>query len=59
MAKQVNVCFEVAPNKRGQFLQDAASSCAFQQAMKRAARNIPDFEQRTVKRYFQENYVGA
>lgn len=50
MSKKVNLGFEVAPEKREQFLKGAAASHAFTNVMSRAARNIPGFSKREVKR---------
>lgn len=50
MSKKVNLGFEVAPEKREQFLKGATASSAFTEVMARAARNVPGFGKREVKR---------
>lgn len=50
MSKKVNLGFEVAPEKREQFLKGAAASSAFTDVMSRATRNISGFGKREVKR---------
>lgn len=50
MSQKVNVNFEVAPDKREQFLKEAESSKSFTNIMLRATKNIDGFKVRTVKR---------
>lgn len=50
MSRKVNLGFEVAPDKREQFLKASSESNAFERAMARAAKNIRNFDSRTVKR---------
>lgn len=50
MSQKVNLGFEVAPEKKEQFLRDASTSKAFDRVMSRAGKNIADFQDRTVKR---------
>lgn len=50
MSQKINLGFEVAPEKKDQFLKTASSSKAFERVMSRAAKNIRGFETRTVKR---------
>ena len=50
MSQNVNLGFEVAPEKKEKFLRDAATSKAFERVMLRAGKNIADFEKRAVKR---------
>ena len=50
MSRKVNLGFEVAPDKREQFFFFFFESTAFERAMARAAKNIRNFDSRTVKR---------
>lgn len=50
MSKNVNLVFEVAPNKKDDFLKASAESRAFELAIERASKNVPNFRDRTVKR---------
>ena len=50
MSQQVNLGFEVAPEKKEQFLREASSAKSFDRVMSRAVKNIVGFEKRTVKR---------
>ena len=50
MSQKVNLGFEVAPEKKEQFLRETSASGAVDRVMARAAKNIVGFEKRTVKR---------
>ena len=49
-SRKVNLGFEVAPEKKEKFLKASSESNAFERAMARAAKNIPNFGKTTVKR---------
>ena len=50
MFRKVNLGFEVAPGKTEEFLKASSESNAFERAMARAAKNIPNFDKHDVKR---------
>lgn len=50
MSRKVNLGFEVAPGKTEEFLKASSESNAFERAMARAAKNIPNFDKHDVKR---------
>ncbi len=50
MSRKVNLGFEVAPEKKDEFLKESSESSAFERAMARAAKNIPNFDKHDVKR---------
>ena len=50
MSKKVNWGFEVAPEKREDFLEGASSSRSFARTMERARKNILGFDKKEIKR---------